>query len=178
MAPKTLDDETTQTNGATNREHIAPLAAQRLGFWAFTSRPGLNPWLGNWDSTNYMAKKKKFWCTEFSNFNKVHLDFAGGSDSKESAWSPGESGSIPRLGRSPGEGNGYPLQYSRLETARAESLAGWSMGSPRAGQDWATNTTRQYTSWLQGQRKCIWPQYNLRGKDTTVGQRLRVCFHF
>ena len=58
MAPKTLDDETTQTNGATNREHIAPLAAQRLGFWAFTSRPGLNPWLGNWDSTNYMAKKK------------------------------------------------------------------------------------------------------------------------
>ena len=33
----------------------------------------------------------------------------GGSDGKESACSPGDLGSIPRLGWSPGEGNGYPL---------------------------------------------------------------------
>ena len=38
--------------------------------------------------------------------------FPGGSDSKESASSAGDPGSIPGLGRSPGEGNGYPLQYS------------------------------------------------------------------
>ena len=34
---------------------------------------------------------------------------------KKSACSAGDSGSIPGLGRSPGEGNGYPLQYSCLE---------------------------------------------------------------
>ena len=37
------------------------------------------------------------------------------SDGKESAYSAGDPGSILRLGRSPGEGNGYPFQYSYLE---------------------------------------------------------------
>ena len=37
------------------------------------------------------------------------------SDNKESAWNVGDPGSIPGLGRSPGEGNGNLLQYSRLE---------------------------------------------------------------
>ena len=46
---------------------------------------------------------------------KVHMSFPGGSDSKESACSAGDPGWIPGLGRSPGEGNGYPLQYSCLE---------------------------------------------------------------
>ena len=39
----------------------------------------------------------------------------GGSDSKESVCYAGDPGSIPGLGRSLGEGNGYPLQYSCLE---------------------------------------------------------------
>ena len=38
----------------------------------------------------------------------------GGSDGKKSACYAGDTGLIPALGRSPGEGNGYPLQYSRL----------------------------------------------------------------
>ena len=38
------------------------------------------------------------------------MSFPGGSDSKESAYSAGDLGSIPGLGRSPGEGKGYPLQ--------------------------------------------------------------------
>ena len=41
--------------------------------------------------------------------------FPGGSDGKESACNVGDPGSIPRLGRSPGEGNGNPLQYCCLE---------------------------------------------------------------
>ena len=41
----------------------------------------------------------------------------GGSDSKESACNAGDPGSIPGLGRFPGEGNGYPLQYSCLENS-------------------------------------------------------------
>ena len=42
----------------------------------------------------------------------MKLGFPGASDGKESA---GDAGSIPGLGRPPGEGNGYPLQYSCLE---------------------------------------------------------------
>ena len=40
-----------------------------------------------------------------------------GSAGKESACNAGDLGLIPRLGRSPGEGNGYPLQYSGLENS-------------------------------------------------------------
>ena len=43
------------------------------------------------------------------------LDFPGGSDSKASAYNAGDLGSVPGLGRSPGEGTGNPLQYSCLE---------------------------------------------------------------
>ena len=42
------------------------------------------------------------------------LGFSGGSDSEESACNAGNLGSIPKLGRSPGERNGNPLQYSCL----------------------------------------------------------------
>ena len=42
-------------------------------------------------------------------------DFPGGSDGKVSAYNEGDPGSIPGLGRPPGEGNGNPLQYSCLE---------------------------------------------------------------
>ena len=43
--------------------------------------------------------------------------FPGGSDNKESACNAGDSGSIPRLGKSPEKGNGNPLQYSCLENS-------------------------------------------------------------
>ena len=43
--------------------------------------------------------------------------FPGGSDGKESACNAGALSSIPGLGRSPGEGKGYPLQYSGLENS-------------------------------------------------------------
>ena len=41
--------------------------------------------------------------------------FPSGSDGKVSAYNVGDPGSVPGLGRSPGEGNGNPLQYSCLE---------------------------------------------------------------
>ena len=44
----------------------------------------------------------------------MHQGFPGSSDGKESARNAGDLGSIPGLGRSPGEGNGNPLQYSCL----------------------------------------------------------------
>ena len=43
------------------------------------------------------------------------LGFPGGSDGKESTRNAGDLGSIPGLGRSPGGGHGYRLQYSCLE---------------------------------------------------------------
>ena len=46
---------------------------------------------------------------------KGFLGFPGGSEVKVSACSAGDLGSIPGLGRAPGEGNGNPLQYSCLE---------------------------------------------------------------
>ena len=47
----------------------------------------------------------------------ILLGFPGGSDDKESACHTGDLGSIPGSGRSYGEGNGYPLQYSCLENS-------------------------------------------------------------
>ena len=46
---------------------------------------------------------------------KYRWGFHDGSDGKESACNAGDLGSIPGLGRPPGEGNGYPLHYSGLE---------------------------------------------------------------
>jgi len=48
------------------------------------------------------------------------VGFPGGSDGKESACNAGNLGSIPGSGRPPGEGNGYPLQYSCLENPMTE----------------------------------------------------------
>ena len=48
--------------------------------------------------------------------------FPGGSDHKESACNVGDLGSFPGLGSSPGEGNGYPLQYSGLENPMERRL--------------------------------------------------------
>ena len=45
------------------------------------------------------------------------VDFPGGSAGQESTCNVGDLGSIPGLGRSPGEGKGYPLQYSGLENS-------------------------------------------------------------
>ena len=54
----------------------------------------------------------------FAHISRTYPDKTGcpgDSDGKESACSAGDQGSIPWLGRSPGEGNGCPLQYSCLE---------------------------------------------------------------
>ena len=55
------------------------------------------------------------------------LGFPNRSGGKESACNAGDSGLIPRLGRSPGEGNGCPVQYSCLENPHGQkSLVGYS----------------------------------------------------
>ena len=49
--------------------------------------------------------------------NSILLGFPGGSDGKASAYNVEDPGSIPGSGKSPGEGNANPLQYSCLENA-------------------------------------------------------------
>ena len=51
----------------------------------------------------------------FSSYLYVFVGFPSGSDGKESACNVEDLGSVPGLGRSPGEGKGYPLEYSGLE---------------------------------------------------------------
>ena len=55
----------------------------------------------------------------FYNLRSVfeNMDFPGGSAGKESACNAGDLGVIPGLGRSPGEGNGYLLQFCGLENS-------------------------------------------------------------
>ena len=64
------------------------------------------------------------------------MGFPGGSNSKEYACNAGDLGLIPRLGRSLGEGNGYPLQHSCLENSMDRGA--WQAtvhGLTRAGHD-------------------------------------------
>ena len=70
----------------------------------------------------------------FSKGLALQFGFPGGSAGKESACNVGDLGSIPGLGRSPGEGKGYPLQYSGLENSMD------CMGSQIVGHNSATFT--------------------------------------
>ena len=61
---------------------------------------------------NFVGKVMSLLFNMLSRFVIAFLGFAGGSAGKESVCSAGNLGSIPGVGRSPGEGNSYPLQYS------------------------------------------------------------------
>ena len=61
-------------------------------------------------------------------------DFLGGSDSKESSCNAGDSGLIPGLRRSPGEGNSNPLQYSCLENPMDREV--WRASVHGAAKSW------------------------------------------
>ena len=69
------------------------------------------------------------------------MGFPGGSEVKASAFNEGDLGSIPRLGRSPGEENGDPHQYSCLENPMDEESGGLrSTGSHRIRHNWSNFT--------------------------------------
>ena len=57
---------------------------------------------------------------EYKSITMMSVGFPGGSDDKESTCIVGDLGSIPRLGRSPGEGHGNSLQYAGLENPHGQ----------------------------------------------------------
>ena len=100
-------------------------------------RPGFDPWVGKipwrrkWQPTpvflagefhgqRSLVGYNPRGCKESNTTERLHFQtmvegFPGGSEIKASAWNVGDLGSIPGLGRSPGEENGNPLQKSCLE---------------------------------------------------------------
>ena len=71
------------------------------------------------------------------------MGFSGGSDGKESACNMEDLGSVPGLGRPPGEGDGKSLQYSCLETIMDRGAWGLAGYSPWGCKD--SDTTEQLT---------------------------------
>ena len=92
--------------------------------------------------SNTTVQKHQFFDAHLSLLSNSHIHtrlFPGGSDSKASAYNAGNPGSILGSGRSSGEGNGNPLQYSCLENPMAgERGRLQSMGSQRVGHNWVT----------------------------------------
>ena len=83
----------------------ASLVAQLVKNLFQCSRPWFDSWVGK------IPRRRDRLPTP------VFLGYPGGSAGKQSICDAGDLGSIPGLGRSPGEGKGYPLQYSGQESS-------------------------------------------------------------
>ena len=110
----------------------APLSMwfSRQEYWSgspFFSR--WSSWLRDWTQASCIAGRfftvwatRETWSLSLGSLllalnSVLHSGFPCGSAGKESACNEGNLGSIPGLGRSPGEGKGYPLQYCGLENS-------------------------------------------------------------
>ena len=84
------------------------------------------------------------------------MGFPGSSADKESACNSGDLGSIPGLGRSPGEGNSYPLQYSGLE--KSMDKGAWQATVRGITKSWRPRSNfhfrfRVYRGWIEANMK-------------------------
>ena len=94
--------------------------------------------MGMVTAANFLKTPASF-CSECPLFNAT-FDFSGDSDGKESACNSGDPALILGLGRSPGKGNGNPLQYSCLGNygQRTEKPGGTVHGVARIRHDLTT----------------------------------------
>ena len=92
----------------------------------------------------------------FLNIYVLFKGFPGSSEDKASAYNAGDLGSIPGLGRSPGEGNGNPLQYSCLKNPT--DRAAWQATVHRVAKSRTRLSdfthTHTCTFWLHGVFHC------------------------
>ena len=96
---------------------------------------------GAWWATVHGITKSWTWLSDqhFQIESSILLGFPPSSFGKESVCKAGDPGSIPESGRSPGERNGYPLQYSCLENSMDRRAGGLqSTETHRVGQHWLT----------------------------------------
>ena len=109
------------------------------GSWWWTERPGVlqSPRAGH------------DWTTE--------LNWIDGSNGKESTSNVGDPGSIPRSGRSPGEGNGNPLQYSCLKNLMDRGAWWATVHGLVNSQTWLSNTF----TWIFSFKQFIHPNVYL-----------------
>ena len=101
----------------------------------------------------------------------VFLGFPCGSASKESACNARDLGSIPRLGRSPGEGKGYPLQYSCLGNSLDRGARPHSMGSQKSWIWLVTKQQKQASSFLNQWSKLNHLPLVVLYKKTLLGRK-------
>ena len=91
----------------------------------------------------------------------MFLGFPGGSAGKESTCNAGDLGSIPGLGRSPGEGKGYPLQYCGLENSTDCIVPGVAKSWTRVSDShFSLFKRRQQLHFILSSQKC-WEQIAL-----------------
>ena len=103
-----------------------------------------------WNNPNVLSYSSGVQKSEIR-FTRLKKGFLGSSDGKESTCIAGDLGSIPGLGRYPGEGIGYSLQYSCLQ-------------NPMSREAWQATvhgvteavTTEQLTLSLQAKERCGW----------------------
>ena len=123
----------------------------------------------NWEPLGNLTLK-----ASLDSYTELTQDFPCGAAGKESACNVGDLGSIPGLGRSPGERKGYPLQYSSLEN----SMNCISVGSQIVGHDWATFTfhrTGETDSWRAQTKPCVHQDPGERRSDPT-GDWARLAY--
>ena len=103
-----------------SNESVLPIRWPK--YWSFSISPsneysGLISFRINWlDLLAIQGTLKSLLQYQFFS-TQISLDFSGGSDGKASACNAGDLGLITGMGRSPGEGNGNPLQYSCLKNS-------------------------------------------------------------
>ena len=140
---------------------------------------GQQPQLTYNNNENCITKSSNIWhraeCyTHFISVMRVGLHFPDSSSSKESTCNTEDEGLIPGSGRSPGGGNGNPLQYSWLENPMDRG-AWWAIvhgvaKSQTPLSDWTR--TRSFNKWLS-QAYCV-PGTLLCTRGTSMGRKKRL----
>ena len=116
-------------------------------WWLGSHHP---PWMG---TSSWVQSWSQAWCR----FDSHLCPYPCGSPSKESACNAGDLGSISVLGRSPGEGKGYPLQYSGLENSMDCIVYGVSKSWTRLSDLHVTSSRQQNLKW----KRCVLNSYLL-----------------
>ena len=103
----------------------------------------------------------------------IYMGFPGGSDGKESACNAGDRGLIPRLGRSPGKGNGNPFGFSCLENPMDRgawlAIVHWVANSWTQLSDYESESESHAVVSNSLQPHGLYSPWNSPGQNTGVG---------